>query len=73
MIMKIIENGNRIFECDVYGCKFALDKHDTIHHYSGYYTNLDFLIGDNKSKDYDYVLCPQCGQEVKITRKEHIE
>ena len=73
MIMKIIERGNRIFECDVCGCKFALDKYDTIRHYNGYYSNWEYFIGDYKSKDYDYVLCPQCGQQVKVTRKEHIE
>lgn len=71
--MEIIEKGKKIFECSVCGCKFTLDKNDTIHHYNGVYSNWDYFLGDYKSKDYDYVLCPQCGQRVKVAGEGHIK
>ena len=64
--MKIIEKGSKTFECGTCGCKFTIDKNDTIHHYYGIYGFGDAFFGDHTSKDYDYVLCPQCGQRVKV-------
>ena len=71
--MEIIEKGKKIFECSVCGCKFTLDKNDIIHHHDGVYSTFDYFLGDYKSKDYDYVLCPQCDQRVKVAGEGHIK
>lgn len=64
--MEILKKGNKVYECAVCGCQFALDKRDIIYHYRGIYGIGDMLFGDYTSKDYDYVFCPQCSKRVKV-------
>jgi len=70
--MEIIEKGNKTFECVTCGCKFILDGKDKIEHYYGIYSVGNMFLGDTTSKDYDYVLCPQCGKRVKVGGRGNI-
>lgn len=61
--MRIIEKGNKTYECPICGCKFMIDNNDIRFH-----IHQHFAIITNFYDREDYVNCPQCGFEMTIDR-----
>lgn len=56
-MIEIIEYGTKqIWKCKTCGCKFSFENVDIEHN-----THCDF-----GNFSYDYVICPQCKEEIKL-------
>ena len=61
----IIEKGTKVYKCNICGCRFTIQNADVKHKIVNSSMFDELLFGDTNN-GYEYVLCPQCGCEVKV-------
>lgn len=65
--MKIIERGTNTVKCERCGCLMEYERNDIKSKIVQVHTSLIFWSLTSPS-EVEYVVCPQCGKEVSISR-----
>ena len=64
--MEIIEQGNKIHECEDCGCKFRITSENEVKRGNWKYVLGGGFVPRKHKEYYDSVKCPQCGKEIVI-------
>lgn len=66
MVMEIIEEGNKIYECKCCGCKFKITSEKEVDRFDHMVVDVGAFLPHYERWYCHTVKCPQCGEKIVI-------